>query len=288
MRQRLARYASALIVSVVSSYCGLARYAAADAAQSPACSLRDAQAWQLSLDEPNEEASPAYILRVTEAFIERCPDRPEAASAHRIAGLSAGWAGQADLAYTHFAKAGHMRDTEALFIAMASAFHAGDEQAAAAFSADAFDAWVSRIARRGTGIATVETLPGGDIISVSFAPMQADAPTSRVWIARPANGAWPAALSVKSDAQLTAFHRLVSGKEAASLTHVRLYRCRQRTLIGRSDSPIDQGALETLARESMLAYLASPDRSAKGQFDICLFADDILPESGIPGRVATQ
>lgn len=288
MRKRLARYASALLVSAVSSYCGLSRFALAEPADRPSCSLADVQSWQLALNEPQEEASPAYILRVSEAFIDRCPGRPEVSSAHRMAGLAAGWSGKPDVASDHFGKAEFIRDTEALFMAMAAAGHGGERSRMQAYADRAFDAWLARIERRGAGLIETETVPGGEVISVAFKPTEGDTVTSRIWVARPDGDAWPAALSVRSNAQLTAFHRLVSGPDAGSLTHVRFYRCRQRTLLGRSDQPIDGDDLETLARQSMTAYLAAPDRPQTGAFEICLFADDILPEPGIPGRVATQ
>ncbi len=288
MRERLARYASALLVSAVSSYCGLSRHALAETAESPACSLADVQAWQLALDEPTEEASPAYILRVSEAFIDRCPGRPEVSSAHRMAGLAAGWSGKPELASDHFSKARSIRDTEALFMAMAAAGHDGAAGKMRAYADRAFDAWLARIERRRAGTITTEPVPGGEVLSVVFKPTQGGTVTSRLWVARPDGDAWPAALSVQSDAQLTAFHRLVSGPEANSLTHVRLYRCRQRTLLGRSDKPVNNEDLEALARQSMTAYLAAPDYLEAGRFEVCLFAGHILPEPGIPGRVATQ
>lgn len=288
MSERLARYASALLVSVVSTYCGFSRQAIGEPATSPTCSMSDAQAWQLALEDPQEEASPDYILRVTEAFIEQCPGRPEVPSARRIAGMAAGWADLPERAYEHFSEARYIADTDAHFMAMASALHQGDSDTAKDHQDGVFDDWLARLERRGAGTVSVETVEGGDILKVDLSVPGTQGQIEHLWVARPEGLAWPAGLRIETSPTLNAFHQLVAGENARTISHVRLYRCRSRTLLGQSDRPIDPQEMSALARQTLMAYLADPDLSEPGEFDVCLFGDYMLLEPTLRGAIATQ
>jgi hypothetical protein len=288
MRERLARYASALIVAAVSTYCGLARHALAESPGANPCSLNDVRAWQVSLDQPAEEATPGYILRVTEQFIQQCPSRPEISSAHRLAGLTAGWAGKPDQAARHFRQTRYLNDTEALFMAASADFHSGETDKARTWLDTALGAWIDRLERRMPGAVSIETIKGGRLISVSF-PGTGDADSEQhLWLAWPDDEGWPSALSVRSSRQLNAFHRLVAGDGARTVSHVRLYHCRTRRLLARSSDVINTEILHGLARQTLSAYLAAPDKAAKGEFQVCHFAEDMLPDPAPAGRIATR
>ena len=111
MEKRIPRYLAALVISVITAYRGLGCDALAKSVlDKDACSLRDVAVWQSQINEPTEEATPAYIRGVTEDFITACPDRPERAEAHRIAGTSAVFEDQPQIAVDHFRQAGRMHE----------------------------------------------------------------------------------------------------------------------------------------------------------------------------------
>ena len=287
MREKFRRYASAVIVSLVSLYCGSSRYAYAETATLSACGLNDVFAWQLQLDAPEEEETPAYVRQVTEDFIARCPNRPEIPAAHQIAGLAAGWAGLPDVAVQHFRCAGPMRETDALFMAAAAEFHTGNSKIAWTLRDRAIDLWTDRLERRGAEVRTRATR-GGKIHAIRFAKQADGTGTTHLWLAQPAGAGWPAALSLQSSAQLNALHRLTAGEDAGPVSNIRLYRCQSRRLMARSEDVFTDEELEELAHQSLTAYLADPDKEAGGDFAVCLFARDMLAEPQPVGPLLTQ
>ncbi|WP_084398585.1 hypothetical protein [Henriciella aquimarina] len=286
MRKRLLRYLGALIVSTVATYSGLARQAVAETA--PACGLSDVSAWQVAMEDPQEEATPAYVLRTTEDFIARCPQRPEIPEAHRIAGLAAAWAEETGTAASHFEAAGDMRDTEALLMHAAVRFALGEPERATALRDDAITLWTARIARRGLADIETERLPHGEIIKVSFDRTDPETQLSHLWIARPDGPGWPAALAVSSRRQLNAFHQLRAGEDAPALRHVRLYRCETRRLLARSTERLSDREIDAAARLGLSAYLADPDIPGTGALRPCVFDGDILPAIHPARAVPTQ
>ncbi|WP_084420978.1 hypothetical protein [Henriciella litoralis] len=278
MRKTVLRYAGALLVSVISTYTGLSRFALAEAPDVPACSLTDVSAWQAALTNPTEEVTPAYTVRVTEAFIDRCPDRPEVPEAHRLAAMSSVWDGNAEAAVSHFEQVGTLTDSKSLLLYTAASLAIGEDDAAWKLRDAAISSWLERLARRRQAdIKTTETR-GGLILSVTFRQVDADNPTSQLWLAWPHRAGWPAALSVSSEAQLNAFHRLRAGEDAADVKHVRLYRCRARRLLARTTETVSPEDIEETAILAMQAYLAAPDRSDPGTLQTCIFDERILPD----------
>ena len=247
MRKTLLRYAGALLVSVVSTFSGLSRFALAEPPAVPACSLNDVSAWQAALSNPTEEATPAYTVRVTEAFINRCPNRPEVPEAHRLAAISSVWDGDARAAVRHFEQVGHMTDSKSLLLYTAASLAVGDDDAAWKLRDAAISSWLERLDRRRQAeIKTTETSTG-TILSVAFRQVDADNPVSQLWLAWPHGAGWPAALSVSSEAQLNAFHRLRAGEDAADVKHIRLYRCRARRLLARTTEAVSPEDVEETA-----------------------------------------
>ncbi len=275
MKKRLFRYLGALIVSLVSTHSGLMRFALADI---PACGLSDVAAWQMSLDDPTEEATPAYVRGVSEAFIEACPDRPEVAEAHRIAGQSAAYDKDVAGAAAHFDAAGYVTDVETLFLHAAVRSALGETERASKLRDEAIDHWISRIERRGLAEIEVRDADGGELIGIHFKRTDPDTNISDLWIARPDGAGWPAALKVTSERQLNAFHRLRAGEDAAQLRFVRLYRCHTRRVLARTSEPVTQADIRAAAELGLRAYLANPDTAQRGAMQRCLLAEHMLPE----------
>lgn len=286
MRKRLLRYLGALLVSMVSTYSGSQRYAWADTRAS--CSLSDVAAWQVALDDPVEEATPAFRQAVTEDFLTRCPERPEVEDAHRIAGVSAAWAGDLEAAADHLSKAGFVTDSETLLMHAAVMFALGETADATALRDDAVEQWIARLMRLDMAEITADKVAGGEVIRVRFKRSDPATNISHIWVAVPASGAWPAALSVTSERQLNALFRLRAGEETAALRHVRLYQCRSRKVLARTTEPLGEAALEQAAKASLIAYLASPDRPEEGALEACLFDNRILPRIQRSGSVPLQ
>lgn len=275
MRKRLLRYMGALIVSLITAYSGSQRYAWGDAAGP--CSLSDVAAWQVALDDPQEEATPAYRQAVTEAFLERCPERPEAEDAHRIAGMAAAWAGKVETAAAHFEKAGYISDSDVLLMHAAVRFALGDSGQAKQLRDEAIETWIARLIRLDMADIASEQTPAGELIRVRFRKTDPETQVSHIWVARPDGAAWPAALSVTSERQLNALFRLRAGEDAAALRYVRLYRCRSRKLLARTSQPLGESDMDAAARASLIAYMANPDRPSPGKLESCLFDSRILP-----------
>ena len=286
MRKRLLRYLGALIVSMVSTYSGMQRFALAD---TPAgCSLSDVTAWQMALEDPAEEATPAYRQQVTETFLEKCPGRPEAAEAHRIAGLAAAWDGNAEAAAGHFSQMGHVTDSRTLMMHAAVSFAEGHPATARKARDAAIESWISRLVRYRLADVGVEQVRGGEIIRVRFRVTDPEMQVSHLWIARPDSAAWPAAISVTSERQLNALFRLRAGSTAEALRHVRLYRCRTRRVLARTSEPMTGEDMDAAAMTGLMAYLADPDRPADGALEPCLFDNRILPRIGLSGNLTLQ
>jgi len=276
MRKRLLRYLGALLVSMICTYSGAQRYAAADPGGS--CTLSDVAAWQVALEDPQDEATPHYRQTVTEAFLERCPDRPEAPGAHQIAGLAAAWAGDTEAAAAHFDRAGYVTDSETLLMHAAVRFALGEKDRASMLRNEALEHWIARLERQELADITVEDTPKGELIGVRFHQTDPETRVSHLWIALPDAAAWPASLSVTSERQLNAFFRLRAGEEARALRHVRLYRCRARKVLARTSEPIGENDMNAAARASLIAYMADPDVPPSGEVEACLFDGRMLPE----------
>lgn len=288
MQKRFLRYLGALLVSLVTTYSGLQRTAAADSAENIPCSLSDVTAWQISLEPSDEEASPAYIQRVTEDFIARCPTRPEIPEAHRIAAMAASWDKNPEAAAEHFDKAGQLRDTEALMMHAAARLAVGDSARAWALRDKAVETWISRTLRRKQAHIDVAKTATGRIITVSYDRADPDQRVSNLWIGVPDGEGWPAALSISSQRQLTALYRLRAGEDAAPLHHVRLYRCERRRLLARTQDQITQDMAAEAAEFALSAYLAAPDVPETGKLTPCLFTGSILPDISPSRDIALQ
>lgn len=276
MRKRLLRYLGALLVSMICAYSGAQRYAAAEPGGS--CTLSDVAAWHAALDDPQEEATPLYRQTVTEAFLSRCPDRPEAPGAHQVAGIAAAWVGDIEAAAAHFDRAGYVTDSETLLMHAAVRFAKGEADRARALRDEALEHWIARLERQALADIEIEETLAGELISVRFRQTDPETQVSHLWIARPEAAAWPAALSVTSERQLNALFRLRAGEGAKALRHVRLYRCRARKVLARTNEPIGDGDMNAAARESLIAYMADPDVPAPGEVEACLFDGRILPK----------
>lgn len=270
----------AVLASSVTSFVGLISVANADT-EARTCSLRDASAWQLQLVEATEEITPAYILGVTEAFLDKCPDRPEFREASKIAGMAATDNGEIKRAVAHFENAGVLYDERAQFY-QAAALLADNQDAKAWNIRDRLvNSWLEKLARNPQAAVDVKTLRTGIIYTVTFAQPDSESGIGAAWVAVPYGAGWPATLTIGAERQVTAFHRLRAGADAPALAHVDYYRCRGRRLLARAPVAIPMSEMEAAARVTLIGYLAAPDdldETKDGQaLATCLWPQRLLP-----------
>ncbi len=274
------RIGSAVLASAVTTFVGLYPFLFAEA-QARDCSLRDVAVWQTQLVDPGEEATPAYILEVTEAFLIACPDRPEVREASKIAAMAATDMGEAAKAVAHFARAGWLHDDNARFYHAAALLGDGQPGEAWAVRDLMVEDWLDRLSSDPQVEVETRQVRGGTIHAVQFRQPDKQTGIGAAWIAVPHEAGWPATLTIGSARQITAFHRLRAGAEAPALHHVDLYRCRARRLLARAEIAIPQAEAQTAAVTTLIGYLASPDmlaKTEKGQpLATCLWPGRLLP-----------
>ncbi|MEM9938907.1 MAG: hypothetical protein AAF768_08675 [Pseudomonadota bacterium] len=278
-KDRLWRWTAAIIATVVTSLIGLypEHLAFGEAA---GCSLNDVSDWQNQLMDPDEEIDPPYILEVTEAFILRCPDRPEIKEASRIAGVAAVRMGDAKRALAHFDKAGWIRDQRSLFAQAAAFLATGDTEMGWVIRDEILANWLLDLSR--TPLTTVDTIEvqGGHIYAVNFTKIDAETGIRAAWVAVPDGPGWPATLSVGSDAFSNAIHKMRAGADAAPLRQIHLHRCFERKVLAQSPVEISVNQFGQTAQLALQAYLADPDLYeplANGRINQCLMAGKLFP-----------
>lgn len=289
LTKHLARYGCAIVASLCTTLLGtrtpIWHMAAAEeltvSYTSDACSLRDVTAWQTQLNDPQEEASPDYIYRVTNDFLTACPDRPERREANRIAGMAAVDMGAAETAMRHFDDAGRIPLGVPRFYHMAALLAAGRGQEAWLLRDTTVADWWDRLSYEPTVQLDRIDVMGGTVYAVAFLQPDQETGIKAAWIAVPEGKGWPATLTLGQSRQLTAFHRMRAGEGTAPLRHIDLYRCRGRRLLARTDSDIPMDEAQTLARVALIAYLNDPDGfepSERGApLNTCLWPQRLLP-----------
>ncbi|MEO0983680.1 MAG: hypothetical protein AAFX03_13620 [Pseudomonadota bacterium] len=258
--------------------------APAHASEHAACGLQDAKAFYDELNDPSDEATPAYIRGVAEAFIERCAGRPEVVDAHLIAARAATDGREPATAIAHYETAISrraplaFRDRLNLAAAYAAAGRAID---ATAEKEAAVEDWLQQMERFGAGVWTQETTSQGRIYRFDVVWPDPERRQRAVWLAVPHGPAWPAAVTLGSDRQRSAFYQLRQGPAAGELMHLDFDQCDdQRTLL-RTEDALTADAVEPGAELVLKAYLAAPNQmSQDGAFEVCDRASKLLPSLG--------
>ncbi len=277
--KRIWRYACAVLASFVTTFIAVmsSPFAAAQT-----CSWQDAASWQLAISEPQVEATPEYILNVTETFIAACPERPEVAEARRIAGIAAADEGLAKRATEHFSAAGPMTDAQSNFYAISAYLAAGDKQAAWDTRDKYVETWLRQIKRSGHVSVETRQVRGGHIHSVLFGKKNKESGIGAAWVAIPDGPGWPATLTFSAERQRLAFQKIRGGQVPEDLRHIDLYRCHGRRLMAERDASSSAGQLDLSAEIALEAYLARPDQYQKGNagdpLTVCLWPGRLFPK----------
>jgi hypothetical protein len=273
----ICRYACAVLASFVTTFIAFNASPIASA-QETTCSWRDVSAWQMQISEPEEEQTPEYMLRVTKAFLDKCPNRPEIKDAYRIAGLASVDSGDAAAAVSYFEAAAPLRDLTARFYQISALLADGKSRTAWQARDEMVEDWLNKLARDPTINVDTRTVRGGEVHAVTFTKRDRETGIGAAWIAVPSGAGWPATLTVGSERQLSAFHRIRTG---ADLRHVDLYRCRSRRILAKSAEAIPADEMDVSAETTLVAYLARPDKYGRAEagesLNVCIWPKRLLP-----------
>ncbi|MEL6724020.1 MAG: hypothetical protein AAFP81_14100 [Pseudomonadota bacterium] len=275
------RYLGAAIAAAVTTFMAMAALSEASA---QTCTLRDATDWQIALSDPMEEQSPGYIRRVTEQFLDACPDRPEFFEASRVAGMAAADMGDADGAVRHFRNAGRMSNLLANFYAISAFAAAGDDRQAWRTRDQMVERWRSQLERSDMVSMTAEPAENGMIYQLSFRKTHHENGPRAAWVAVPYEAGWPATLSFSRDRMRLALQRTRTDPAKADFHYVDLNRCQGRRTLGRIDARYASAEFDAAARASLIAYLANPDQpqARPSKIDLCVWPARLLPS--VPKR----
>jgi len=277
--KRMRRYIGAGMAAAVTTFIGLSFHLEARA---QACGLRDATLWQLALHDPEIEQSPAYIRQLTETFISACPDRPELAEAHRIAGIAASDMDDVVAAAQHFEAAGFVTDLTSNFYAIAAFFGSGDAASAWRTRDRMVEMWRTKLERHPRVSITAEPHADGMIYQVYFSETDHESGTRAAWVAVPFGAGLPATLSFSHDRQRLALRKAKAARDF-EFRYVDLHRCHGRRVLGRIDKDLASHEFDAAAQAALTAYLANPDQPASSADDpiqVCTFPSRLLP--GVP------
>lgn len=284
LSKRKRRYIGAIIATTVTTLLALVSLPIADA---QSCTIQDATRWQLALHDREEEQSPDHIRRVTEAFLNACPDRPERYDASRIAGIAAADMGDAKAAAQHFKAAGRMTNLLSNFYAMGSFLAVGEDRLAWRVRDETVEAWRSRLERHPGVSVSASAQRHGMIYQVFFEAPDKDTRLRTAWVAVPFGPGWPATLGFSSDRMRLAFRRTSAGGREQEVEFVDLNRCLGRRTLGEITTPMTAQTYRDTALSSLNAYLAAPDiprGKAKREIQICTWPSRLLP--GPPKRAS--
>lgn len=269
-------FGAALLATAVTTFAGI--YGLRAEAQSQTCSLRDVSAWQLMLTDTQAEVTPRYILEVTEAFLNQCPERPEFREASKVAAIAATDLGAHRAAIAHFENAEPLLDTQASFYYAAALLNTGRVAAAQDVRDTMIANWLGELNAAPEAVVEAQAISGGMLYTTRFMPAGEQGTGSLAMTAIPDVMGWPATLTVGMDRGMFSFTALRAGAFKQQAVNVDFYRCRGRRLLGRAGSTLSTDMVEQSARAALIGYLADPDgANVNDAKHPCLWVDKLLP-----------
>jgi hypothetical protein len=274
--KRVRRYLGALLAAAVTTFIGMQTMMKAEA---QTCTLSDATKWQLAITNSEVELTPAYIRFVTETFLKSCPERPEFASASRVAGIAAADMGDAGAAAQHFRNAGPMQDVLSNFYAIAAHLAVNEDLAAWRLRDTMIADWHARLERHPLVSVNPVKLDLGTIYQVHFAGASDAAGPRASWVAVPTGPGWPATISFSNSPFQIALRQISNGGET-SARYIELNRCYDRRALGRLDARTSSVDFDGAAQAGLTAYLAAPDMQVEASeraISPCVLHGRLLP-----------
>lgn len=271
------RYIGAAIAAGVTTFIALEGYAQST---SDMCSVHEATAWQLALNDLEIEQTPEHVLAVTEAFLTACSSRPEFYEASRVAGIAAADIGDPALAARHFGNAGPMRDHLSNFYAMAAFAASGDEPAAWRLRDQMIERWRSRLERHPQISVSATATDQGMIYQIYFTQTDEAQGLRAAWVAVPYGPGWPATLTFSKDPFRWQLRKVRASEDLTEFRYVDLHRCQHRRALGEIATSLSVTEFDAAAHASLTAYMANPDVPFPyqgGPVRPCIFPGRLLP-----------
>lgn len=285
------RLIAAVLTAGITTWIGLSaidRKANANTADlmTASCTQSDIAVYHDLMEYPEEEATPAYVLAVSEAFLETCSEHPDARKIRLQAAEAALNAGHARATIRHLEAAQAFDYTLSLsdrFRLMAALAASGRETEAWIERDEAVEAWLAKLSENGLAVVETETLTDGVIYAVQFSAVEEDSRIRAIWLAVPDGDGWPAAVNLGSDSFRAAMHAIRASEGAPRLQHVDLVRCRSRYTLGKAEGDISVKAAERAARPLLEVYLRAPDRlewtAANKPVASCIWPQQMMPQT---------
>lgn len=296
--KKLMKLGGLVVAGLVTLLVGHSHYSFADKLdreprQAPLCTNLDYAGYVHAQNNSTEEMTPAFALSLSESFLAKCPDRPEAGRVALSAASEALDAGDAEAASRHFQTAltrGAAFDQQARMDFMIMLLANGREVPAWKIRDAEIATWLEKLEDDGLTHIAERSVVGGSIYTLSFDEVDPVRRERLVWVAVPKGEGLPASVSLSSEVQLVELARLRVGPAAVNLEQIVLNRCAGRDTLSTSFSGYDEADIAKLAVDMLTDYLATPDtleQSEEGQpIMTCLEVERLLvapdPANSIP------
>lgn len=208
------------------------------------------------------EMTPANALSLSEAFIEKCPERPEIARVALSAAREALDAGYAQAAATHFQTAlAHQAsfDQQTRMDFIITLLANGRDELAWQMRDEEVALWLNTLEADGLAQISARHFTNGVIYTLSFEEIDPMRRERLVWVAVPKGPGLLASMSLSSEVQLVALARLRVGAAAVNLQQVVFNRCEGRDALSTTFSGYEEDDISKLANGMLTDYLAAPD-----------------------------
>ena len=287
MRRHVLRWTAGIVTAVLTTWLGLLNlnaHAESAPVEGSTCTRSDVAVYEKLMEYPEEEATPAYVLAVSEAFLQTCADHPDARNIHLRAAIASLDSGHARRAIHHLEASqtyGYELTSAQRFGMVAALLATGQEDKAWATRDQAVEAWIAGLEDDGLAAIEVSELTGGTLYEIRFDAAENEKRIRAIWLAVPEGRGWPAAVSLGSDRFRAAMHAVRAGPDAERLEHLDFVRCRSRYVLTKSEGaiPIDESA--DAAKPLLEAYLAQPDRlewtEENAPVAACIWPGEMLP-----------
>lgn len=278
-RPRLKRYIGAVIATFVTTWIAAHNLARGEEVEQ-ACSRDDVAIWHLALLEPEAAPSPQTTLETTLAFLEACPDRPEAEQALAIAGMASVELDDAEGALSYFERVGELSTLRQGFYYAAALLAVGRTDEAWEERDRLVSIWLETLASEGTSDISIRTTDTGRLVRLMFAEGERLDGVQATWIALPNQAGWPASIRISRQG-VGRFKPIMFEPIAQDETlFVELYRCRSRRLLARVLADPDSAETDANAYAALTAYLNAPDGVTNAPTDsgiyTCVWPDRLL------------
>lgn len=296
--KKVMKFTGPIVAGLVTLLVGHSYYAFADiesnqATPAPACSSLDYINLQQDKATSTVEMTPSYALSLSEAFITRCPDRPEVARVSLTAAQEALDAGNAEAAYTHFHKAlarGASFDQQARMDFMTMLLANGRDQLAWDLRDEEVALWLAKLDEDGLTRISSREFTNGTIYALSFDEIDPVRRERLTWVAVPNGPGFPASISLSSEVQLIALARLRVGAASRNMQQIVYTTCADRDTLSTTFTGFKEENVEKLANGMLMDYLAAPEslmeRDEGDSITTCLTPERMLvapdPATSIP------